>query len=109
MIGKTYACVEGTLFHPAKRDCLTNEEVWQDGFCPLLTAAGDTEQGEDEVEDDEAGDDEYDDYVEADDEGDVGKVDITKEGNGTQAESTHKPQEEEAVSSHIHTKNTLFF
>ena len=31
--------MEGTLFHPAKRECLNNAEVWKDGFCPLLSAS----------------------------------------------------------------------
>ena len=58
LVGKTYACVEGTLFHPAQRECLSNEDVWKDGFCPLLTASADSEDdvedNDDDAEDEDA-------------------------------------------------------
>ena len=38
------------MFHPAKRECLTNAQVWTDGYCPLLSLS---EEEEDEEEDEE--------------------------------------------------------
>ena len=69
MVGKTYACVEGTLFHPAKRECLENELVWKDGFCPLLTANNDEDDYEDD--DDSGEDDDDENYEDRDDDENV--------------------------------------
>ena len=46
--------MEGTLFHPARRECLSNAQVWQDGFCPLLSAS-EEDQTENEGDDEGSG------------------------------------------------------
>ena len=50
--------MEGTLFHPARRECLSNAQVWKDGFCPLLSASEEDEKDDEdpnESDEDETG------------------------------------------------------
>ena len=93
------------MFHPAKRDCLSNEEVWRDGFCPLLTAVDDDDaEGEDEKgDDDKDGDvDEEDDEKE--------EAAMRKENRGTRAKSaptTHEEEADEMASIQIKVEHVL--